>query len=262
MFQTIVIVSVLYIGIQQQAGGYPIPSSVVDLPNVVESSYPNVAKSSDVVNKARMTMEEKLLNKYNALPTKKADVITFRDVQKSTVSSAFNLDMKISKYLPLSSMTTVFIANDKNPVLARFMMGYWRNRQHSLDDGESVTHSLPEQTPETTTEMTTETTTKSTNLLTTVDVVIDNSTTTVDDTVSTVARTRRVPRTYYGEANDKRWFSIEVVTNADRLSSSPDSTKNLECPCQVNKLHPDIQFPNEHGKEVDEKTDITDWRNF
>lgn len=259
MFQTIFIVSVLYTGIQQQAGGYPIPSSVVELPNVLESSYINVSKSTDVANKALMTTEEKFLNKYSTPPTKTADAITFRDVQKSTVSSAFNLDLKISKYWPPSSMTTVFITNGKNHASARLMMADWRNRQHSLDDGESVTHPLPETTAETTTE----TTIKSTDLLTTTEVMIDNSTTTVDDTVSTVARTRRVPRTHYGEANDKRWFSIEVVTKADRLSSSPDSTRNLECPCQVNKLHPDIRFSNEHGKEMGEKPgDVTDWRNI
>lgn len=253
MFQTIFIVSVLYTGIQQQAGGYPIPSSVVDLPNVGESSYINVARST--ANKARMTMEEKFLNKYSVPPTKTADAIEFRDVQRSTVSSAFNFDLKISKYWLPSSMTTVFITNGKNHASARLMMADWRNRQHSLDDGESVTHPLPETT--------TETTTKSIDLLTTTEVVIDNSTTTVDDTVSTVARTRRVPRTHYGEANDKRCFSIEVVTKADRLSSSPDSTRNLECSCQVNKLHPDIRFSNEHGTKVGDKPgDVTDWRNL
>jgi len=248
MFQTIVIVSILYTGIHQ-AGGYPIPSSVVDPPNFGEPSYYNVARSMDVVNKAHTTKKGNSLNKYSVSPTKTADGITFRDVQKSTVSSAFNLDLKISKFMPSSLMTTVLIAHSEHPASAKLMMADWRNRQHSFGDGESITHPLPEQTTETTTDQ-----------LTTTDVVIDNLTTTADDTMSTADRTRRGPRTHYGEANDKRWFSIEEATNADRKSPLPYSTGNLECPCLVNKLQPDIRFPDEHDKEVGEKIgDAMDW---
>jgi len=152
-------------------------------------------------------------------------------------------------------MTTALITHGKNPASARLMMTDWKNRQHSFDDGESVTHPLPEQTTETTTA-----TTATTDQLTTTDMVIENSTTTVDDTMSTADRKRREPRTHYGEADDKRWFSVEVATNADQKSPSPYSTVNLECPCLVNNFHPDIQFPDEHDKEVGEKNgDGTDW---
>eukprot|EP00102_Acyrthosiphon_pisum_P008677 XP_003245635.1 PREDICTED: uncharacterized protein LOC100570014 [Acyrthosiphon pisum] len=248
MLQIIITVSVLYT-VMQQAGGYPILLSVVDLPNVGEPSYHNVARSTDVVNKAHATMEENSLNKYVS-PTKTANPIIFRDVQKSTVSSAFNLDLKMSKCLPSSPMATALIAHGKNSASARLMMADWRNRQHSFDDVESVTHPLPEQTTETTTEQ-----------LTTTDVVIDNLTTTVDDTISTADRSRIGPRTHYGEADDRRWFSFEVTTNADRKSQSPYSTANLECPCLINKLQPDIRFADEHDKEVGENIgDGTDWR--
>ncbi|CAI6354420.1 unnamed protein product [Macrosiphum euphorbiae] len=235
----------------QQAGGYPIPSSVVDLLNVVEPSYHNVARSMEVVNKAHTMRKGNCLNKYSVSPTKTANAITFRDVQKSTVSSAFNLDLKMSKSLPSSPMATVLIAHGKNPASARLMMADWRNRQHSFEDGQSVTPQLQEETIETTTDQ----------LFTTTDVVVENLTTTTNDTISTADRTRRGPRTHYGEADDKRWFSVEVATNADRKSPSQYSTSNLECPCLVNKLQPDIRFPDEHDKEVGEKIgDGTDWR--
>jgi len=249
MFQTIVIVSVLYTGMQH-AGGYPIQSSVENLPNGGEPSYHNVARSMDVVNKAHTTRQENSLKKYSVSPIKTADAITFRDVQKSTVSSAFSLDLKISKCLPSSPMSTKFIAHDKNAASAKLMTADWTNSQHSLGDDGSATHPVPEQT--------TETTTKSADQLTTTGVVIDNATTILDDTAD---RTRRVTR--HGEADDKRWHSIEVATNADRKSPSPDFMGNLECPCHVNNLQPDIRFPDERDKEVGKKTgDGTDWRNL
>lgn len=223
MFQTIVIVSVLFTGIQK-AGGYPAPPSIVDPLNVGEPSYRNADGSPDVANKVQGN------RLHSVSTTKTADAITFRVLQKSTVSSALNPGLKMSKNLLLSPMITALIPRSKIPASAK--ISDWRNVE--LDDGESVTRALPEETTQTTTESVT------------TSVTTDNLTT-VDDTVDTASRTRRVPRKHYGETDERRWFSIELATKADWKSPSPKPEENVECSCShrsyyVNKLQPDIRL--------------------
>lgn len=261
----------------QQASGYPIPSSIVDLLNSKKLLYHNVAGSTDVVNKIHTTREENPLHKYSESPTKIANKIKFQEVQKSIVSSAFSFNLKMSKNLLSPSMITELITHSNNPASVEMKMTDWKNKQHLLDDDESVTSPIPAKTTEKTTERTAEITTDKTTTesVTTnqssTPVVINNSTTTVDDILSSSGRTKRVPRKHYGETDDKRWFSIEVATNADRKSLSQEPTADVQCSCSpmsyhFNKLKSDIRFPDEQSdceKEGgDQPGDGTDWRSY
>jgi len=262
----------------QQVEAYPIPLSIVDLLNIRKPSYHNVAGSMDLVNKIQTTREENPLHKYSVSPTEITNRIKFQEVQKSMVNSAFSFDLKMSKNLLTPCMITELIPHSNNPISVEWKMTDWKNKQHLIDDNESVTSPIPEQTPEKTTErmtdITTERTTdKTTESVTTnqstTPVVINNSTTTMDDILSSAARTKRVLRKHYGEIEDKQWFSIEVSTNANWKSPSPEPMANVKCSCshtsyQINKMKPDIRIPipgeqsgseKEVGDQLDDSTD-------
>jgi len=257
MFQAIVIVSAIFAG-TRQAGGYPIPSSVVyRLRLDAEESTNNLIEvgSIDVVDKIYTTSEE---------------------MQKSTVR--IGLVSKTSKYfLPSSAITlNALNAHNKNPALARSMVANQRSRNRSLDDDESITRPLPEKKTETTSVAVDQSTNTTLDRSKTTAPVDDNSTRTTDHTMSIGSRTTNVLGKPYGSGavkreTDDKWFSIEVATNADRKSRSPEHAEKSEWPpfihgtsCHVNKLQLDMRFPDERTDcDEEDKTDYeTDWSSF
>jgi len=246
MFLKIIVVSVLFTGIQQ-AGGYPIPSSTI-------------AGSTDIANKIHTTHKEKF--SHILLATKTPDAVAYQDVQKFTVGPVFYFVSKISEYL----LTSSTIAHYKNPEFVSSVIIDQSNKQNFFPADESVTPSLPEKKNETTT-----TSVSTDQSMNTTSVTDDDSKTTANDTVSSSARTKRVPWKNDGsnatkrQNDDKQWFFMMLATKADRKTSAQETTEKLKWQSFWKKTN-DIQFSDERAscdRQVDDKIgDNADWKSF
>lgn len=246
MFLTIIVVSVLYTGIQQ-AGGYPIsPSTVAGL--------------TDVANKIHTTHKERF--PHILLATKTADAVAYQDVQKFTVGPVFYFVSKISEYL----LTSSTIAHNKNPEVVTSVIIDQSDKQHFLPDDESATPPLPEKKNETTTASV-----STDQSLNTTSVAVDDSKTTANDTMSNSARTKRVPWKYddsnatKGQTDDKQWFFMMLATKADRKTSAQQTTEKLKWQSFWKRTN-DVRFSGERAscdRQVDNKIgDNTNWKSF
>ncbi|CAH1731858.1 unnamed protein product [Aphis gossypii] len=246
MFLTIIVVSILFTGIQQ-AGGYPIPSSTV-------------AGLTDVANKIHTTHKERF--SHILLATKIPDAVVYQDVQKFTVGPVFYFVSKISENL----LTSSTIAHNKNPEFASSVIIDQSNKQHFFPDDESVTPPLPEKKNETTT-----TSVSTDQSMNTTSVTVDDSKTTANDTVSNSARTKRVPwkddgsSATKGQTDDKQWFFMMLATKADRKTSAQQTTEKLKWQSFWKRTN-DIRFSGERAscdRQVDDKIgDNTNWKTF
>lgn len=246
MFLTIIVVSVLFTGIQQ-AGGYPIPSSTV-------------AGLTDVANKMDTTHKDRF--SHILLATKTPDAVVYQDVQKFTVGPVFYFVSKMSEYL----LTSSTIAHNKNPEFVSSIIIDQNNKQHFFPNDESVTSPLPEKKNETTT-----TSVLTNQSMNTTSVTVDDSKTTVNDTMSNSARTKRVPwiddgsSATKGQTDKKQWFFMMLATKTNRKTSAQETTEKLKWQSFWKRTN-DIRFSDERAscdRQVDDKIgDNTNWKTF